>query len=605
MANYMSMETLRFLLYSVHKAEELFQYERYAGYDRTAMDILLDAAKDWADQDYYPYFKEMDEHPAYYKDGKVHTHPIVKKIFKKGGEDGWIGAYFDAEDGGMQMPYTFYNAAIHIFQAANNHLPGYIGLTSGAAHLIASFGSNELKKKFIPPMLAGEWSGTMALTEPQSGSSLSHILTSAHPTDQPGLYKIKGQKIFISGGDHEGTDNFVHLTLARIEGAPEGTKGISLFVVPKLMPQADGSLVDNDVHAVADFQKMGQRGYSTVHLVYGEQDHCYGYLVGEAHHGLKYMFQMMNGARIDVGLSSASTAAAAYYASLQYARERLQGARLLNAGEKPDSKEQTLIIHHPDVRRMLLLQKAVVEGSLSLLMECSKYNDIAQSDSSEKGKDAHLLLELLTPIAKTYPAEMGRVAIDNGLQVLGGYGFCTDFPLQQYLRDVRIMAIYEGTTAIHSLDLLGRKIPMENGKAIKLLSDRVTATIMQSMSYPELAPYGKVLGEKAGVLQKTLEYLMGYAMKGDIRNYLADANIFMELASTIVIAYQWLKMAVAAQQALNEGDTTYSADFYRGKVHTMKFFFKYELPKVDARKEILMSDDKLTIFEDENEVIFN
>lgn len=603
MAQYVSLDTLRFLLYDVHKVEKLLQYERFRDFDRNAFDMLLDSAKTWADQDFYPYLREMDEQPAYFKDGKVHTHPIVKKLFKEAGANGWLGMYFDTEDGGIQLPMTITNSVFHILEAANNHLPGYLGLTSGSAHLIASFGSDDLKKTYIPNMLSGKWAGTMALTEPQSGSSLSDITTTATPVSE-GTYSIRGQKIFISGGDHEGVDNFIHLTLARIDGAPSGTKGISLFVVPQYRVQDDGQLIYNHVKAVADFQKMGQRGYSTVHLVYGEEDASYGYLIGEANQGLKHMFQMMNGARIDVGLSAASIATAAYYASLQYARERPQGRKLQNKGKKEATNEQTLIINHPDVRRMLLLQKAVVEGALSLLLECSLHVDIAGSDQSETGINSKLLSEILTPVAKTYPAEMGRIAVNNGLQVLGGYGFCTDFVLQQYARDIRIMAIYEGTTGIQSLDLLGRKIPMENGRALRLLSAQIMETISSASNHENLAPYANVLGKHLPRVQQALEYLLPFALQGDHEDYLADATIFMDLTSNIIIAHQWLKMALAAENALQSGDSTYTEDFYRSKVHTMKFYFKYELPKTSASLETLLNKDKLTITDTYNDSIF-
>jgi alkylation response protein AidB-like acyl-CoA dehydrogenase len=603
MARYMCMDTLKFLLFDVHKIQELLQYERFAAFDTDAINILLESAASWADQDFYPYYREMDEKPVYYKDGKTYSHPILKKIFAKAGENGWLGTYFDHEDGGMQMPHTLANATNHIFEAANNHIPGYMGLTSGAAHLIAVFGSEALKHKFIPHMLSGKWGGTMALTEPQCGSSLSDIVTSAKEIDH-GQYFIKGQKIFISGGDHEAVDNFVHLTLARIEGAPAGTKGISLFAVPKYRFNDDGSSVYNDVCAVADFQKMGQRGYSTVHLVYGEKDDCVGYLVGEANQGLKYMFQMMNGARIDVGMTAASTATAAYYASLQYAKERPQGRKILNSGKKEVSEGQTLIINHPDVRRMLMLQKAIVEGALSLLLECSKYSDIAHCDVDEAKSNHHILLEFLTPIAKTYPSEMGRIAINNGLQILGGYGYCMDFPLQQYLRDIRIMAIYEGTTGIQSLDLLGRKIPMENGKALQLLTAQMTVTINDAKTYENLTVYADILGGKMGEIQKVLTYLMPYAAKGDYENYLADATIFMEMASNIVIGHQWLKMALAAQKALDNDEKTFEAAFYESKIQTMKFYFKYELPKTKACLETIMHQDKLTLVDETKELIF-
>jgi alkylation response protein AidB-like acyl-CoA dehydrogenase len=299
MADYMSMEHLRFLLHEVHNLPEVFSYDRYQDYDAEGMDILLDSAKSWADQDWHPYIKEMDEKPVYFKDGKVYSHPQLKKIFKDGGENGWIGMLFDHEHGGMQMPCTLNLAINHILESANNHMQGYLGLTAGAAHLITSFGSKELQDEFVPNMLAGKWGGTMCLTEPQAGSSLTDVKSTAYP-QADGSYKISGQKIFISGGDHEAVDNFVHLALVRIEGAPAGTKGISLFAIPKY--RTDGTY--NDVTTAGDFQKLGQRGYSTVHLSFGDADGCLGYLVGEANQGLKYMFQMMNGARLEVGMKS-------------------------------------------------------------------------------------------------------------------------------------------------------------------------------------------------------------------------------------------------------------------------------------------------------------
>jgi len=597
------MDTLRFFLFDVHNVEEILQFARFADYDVETFNILLDSAKSWADQDYYPYYREMDEKPVYFKDGKVHSHPIIKKIFKTAGENGWLGPTFDYKDGGTQMPHSIANAVNHIVESANNHIPGYINLTSGSAHLIANFGDEKLKKDFIPPMLSGEWGGTMALTEPQSGSSLSDIKTSATLISD-GIYKIKGQKIFISGGDHEATDNIVHLTLARIDGAPAGTKGISLFAVPNYRSEKGGSLVYNDVCAVSDFQKLGQRGYSTVHLVYGEKNDCQGYLVGEPHKGLSYMFQMMNGARIDVGMTAASTATAAYYASLQYAKERPQGRKIMNSGNKDLSEGQTLIINHPDVRRMLLLQKAIVEGSLSLLVECSKYSDIAHFADGETKEQHHALLELLTPIAKTYPSEMGRVAINNGLQVLGGYGYCMDFPLQQYLRDIRIMSIYEGTTGIQSLDLLGRKVPQNDGFALLLLSADIQKTIEKAQKYQGLTSYAGVLSTKWDEVKQALEYLTPYATDGDFENYLADATIFMEMVSTIVIAHQWLKIAIVSQEAIDTENKTNDVSFYESKIHTMKFFYKYELPKTKASLESLIHTDKLTIANESNELYF-
>jgi len=602
MAKYMDMNTLRFLLHEMLEVEKLCTIPRFADYDKQSFDILLDSAKSYADQVLFPVFKEVDEFGARYEDGKIIVHPIVEKVINDAGENGSIGDTFDYEIGGLQLPHTVSAALGHIAQCASNALPGYPGLTKGSANLIITFGSKALIETYVPNMLAGKWSGTMCLTEPQAGSSLSDVSTSAHPNDD-GSYDIKGQKIFISGGDHEYSENFVHLVLARIDGAPKGTKGISLFVVPKKRIKDDGSLELNDVITGGDFQKMGQKGYCTTHLIFGERDNCKGWLVGEENQGLKCMFQMMNAARIDVGMSATSTATAAYYASLQYAKERPQGRRLNNDGEKNANNEQTLIINHPDVRRMLQLQKAIVEGALSLIMHASNYHDLSKHGDESERKLYHNLLEILTPIVKTYPSEMGRVSISNGLQVLGGYGFCTEFPLEQYYRDIRIMALYEGTTGIQSLDLLGRKIVMNNGEALKQLTAEVIETIKAASVYDDLKKYANQLADASKLLEEVLTHLIGFAMKGEKERYIADATIFMEMMSNITIAWQWLKMATTAKTNLVTGNGSFAPEFYEEKIHTMRFFFKYELPKILAAKETLMHEDSLTIKE-ENEFVF-
>ncbi|MEM1325411.1 MAG: acyl-CoA dehydrogenase [Bacteroidota bacterium] len=591
---YVSMDNLRHLLFEVHDAQDLFQYERYQDYDKDAVNIFLNSVKSFADKELFPYYQEMDADPVRYEDGKVIVHPQIGVAMKKGGELGLIGSAFDYDHGGLQQPTMVHLAAYHILDTANNNVSGYMGLDEGAAKLIVSFASDELIEKYVPEMIAGNWGGTMCLTEPQAGSSLSDVVTSATP-QADGSYKIKGQKIFISAGDHEYVDNTVHLLLARIDGAPSGTKGISLFIVPQKRITESGEPEYNDVITAGDFQKMGQRGYATTHLVFGENEDCYGYLVGQEHHGLKYMFQMMNGARIAVGLHAASMATAAYHASLQYAKERPQGRRINNHGEKDVSKDQTLIINHPDVRRMLLLQKAIVEGSMSLIMEASKYADLEKVTTGEEQEKWNLLLEVLTPIVKTYPSEMGSISISNGLQVLGGYGFCTDFPLQQYYRDIRITSIYEGTTGIQSLDLLGRKMTMRNGKGLKLLMAEIQQTLEAAATYDDLKPYVRQLTKMLKVNERVLTHLLGFAMKGEHERFLSDATIYMELMSTIMIAWQWLKMAAVAKQKLVVGDGEQTSDFYESKIHCMKFFFKYELSKVPSLADVLESDEVLTL----------
>jgi len=596
MANYLNMDTLRFQLFDVMKLEDLFAYDHFKDFDKGDVNILLDSIKDFSDQELYSCFREMDEQPAHYKDGKIIVHPQVKTMMEKGGELGMIGGVFDYEDGGMQIPGLAFQAANFIMEAANNHLPGYTGLTTGAAGLILAYANQELKDTYTPKMLAGEWGGTMCLTEPHAGSSLSDIKTAAYPQED-GSYKIKGQKIFISGGDHEYCENVVHLLLARVEGAPAGTKGISLFVVPKRRI-TEGGLVPNDVQTAGDFQKMGQKGYCTTHLVFGENEDCQAWLVGEENRGLTYMFKMMNEARIGVGRGGVAIASAAYHASLQYANERPQGRRIQNGGKKDINAASTLIVNHPDVRRMLLLQKAIYEGALSLVFQSARYHDLSRVTEGEEQEKYHLLLELLTPITKTYPSEKGREAIDNGLQILGGYGFCTDFVLQQYYRDIRIFALYEGTTGIQSLDLLGRKVTMNNGRALQLLVEEMQKTIEGAMTYDELRPYAAALGEKMKLTQKVLTHLLGFAMKGDYEEFLADATIFMELMGTLVIAWQWLRLGTVAKEALVTANGDFADSFYESNIHTMKFFYKYELTRTTGLAEILMSTDSLTILKE-------
>ena len=601
MANqYMSMDNLRFMLYDVHQTAELFNTERYGDYDRETIDMFLDSVKDFSDKELFPYIKEMDEKPAYWKDGMIYIHPQFETILKQGGEMGFVGSSFSYEQGGMQMPAVVHNAYNFIMEAANNHVPGYFGLTAGAAHLLLSYASKELQETYVPKMLEMKWGGTMCLTEPQAGSSISDVVSSATPKED-GTYSIKGQKIFISSGDYQFAENIVHLVLARIDGAPAGTKGVSLFCVPKQRVE-NGGLVYNNVYTAGEFEKLGQRGYCTTHIVFGEDEECIGWLVGGENRGLSCMFQMMNEARIGTGRSGLSIATAAYYASLQYAQERPQGRKLSSDGRKDPNTDPVLIIEHADVRRMLLFQKCIVEGALSLMLETSMIMD--KMLSGENKEDNNLLLELLTPIVKTYPAEKGNEAVNNGVQVLGGYGFTMDFILQQYLRDIRIIALYEGTTGIQSQDLLGRKVTMVNGKALQLLGERIQGDIKAAMVDAELAPYAQVLGGNLATVQQVLSFLMPHAMKGDYERFLSDATIFMDMFGTIVIGWQWLKIATKAKAALASGNASLTEDFYKSKVTTMRFFYKYEMSRTKGLAKTIMSEDVMTIPTSE-ELMFN
>lgn len=592
MSTYTSFDHIRFLLQDVHRLSDLFSYPRFQHLNDEQCWMMIESARQLADRDMAPYFRVMDaQHAVFDGKGGVTTHPQLRTIIRNGAEQGWIGGAANEEHGGLQLPMMVFNSAHSIFNSANNGAVGYLELTAGSAALINSFGTREQQQMFVPRMYNGEWQGTMALTEPQAGSSLSDITTSAKPIGND-YYHIKGQKIFISGGQHQACDNFVHLTLARIEGAPAGTKGISLFIIPKYWPNEKGELVDNDVFCAGDFQKMGQRAYVTTHLVFGDKGQCRGWLVGEANKGLSYMFQMMNEARISVGMGALSVAMAAYQASLQYAKERPQG-RLLS--EKDPLKPPTLIINHPDVKRMLLTQRAIIEGGLSLAMECNRQFDLAHAAEGEEKQNAWLLLEILTPIIKAYGSEGANRAASLAIQVFGGYGFTMDFPAQQYYRDLKISTLYEGTTGIQSLDLLGRKVTMEKGKALHLLADRITDTIRSASGHAALQLQARQLTEELTRVQQVLQHLRKYALEGDVDRYAADATVFMEMMSYLVIGWQWLKQAVAAGEKLqqvNGGDL--SAEYYESIVHTMKFFFRYEMPHAAACAATLLDPQYLT-----------
>ena len=591
MHNYTNLNIISYLLFNVHQTDKLLKYDYFNGFDKESLQMLLEAVKDFSDKELYPYIKEMDEKPSYFKDGKIMVHPQFETILKQAAEMDLVSAIFSFEEGGMQLPTTVFHSLYFIMEAANNHVTGYMGLTLGAANLIVNFGNQALKDTYARKMLTMEWGGTMCLTETQAGSSLSDIKTQAVKVADSDYYLIEGQKIFISAGNHQFADNFVHLVLARVKGAPQGTKGVSLFVVPNKRPK-ENDFEDNNVKVLGEFEKMGQRGYCTTHLSFGEENNCRGWLVGEENKGLSYMFLLMNEARIATGRMGAGIASAAYYASLQYANERPQG-RLLNAtGKKDVSAEQTLIINHPDIKRMLLLQRAIVEGSLSLILQTAKYFDTLKvCDDNEKEK-YNLLLELLTPIVKTYPAEQGQRAVSNGLQILGGYGFCSDFILQQYYRDIRIMSLYEGTTGIQSLDLLSRKVTIKNGKALHFLVEEMTETLAEAFKYEALKDYAEQLKTQAQLVKMVMGKLIPKALAGDFENFLADATVFMDFLSTLVIGWQWLKIGVTAC----ESETGLEANL----IHTMAYFYTYEMPKIDSLATILLNDKSLTVKANQN-----
>jgi alkylation response protein AidB-like acyl-CoA dehydrogenase len=591
---YLSHRNLNFILFEVLEAHKLNRFAYYADYDRSSLEMSLETARQIADTHLFPFYEEMDRKKAYFdaESATVKTHPQLKTLIQAIAEAGFISANAPYENGGLQMPLTFSNAALLTFYAANVNAC-YPFLTTGAANLILSFGSETLKQTYLPEMYAGAWQGTMALTEPQAGSSLSDLVSTAEPTETEGVFKITGQKIYISGGDHDAVSNVVHLYLARIKGAPQGTKGISLFVVPKFRPSENGNFEPNDVITAGIYGKMGQKGYVAAHLMFGENNNCLGYLIGEANKGLTYMFQMMNEARIGTGLVAAGAASAAYYSSVKYAFERPQG-------RKPSTKNPldppVLIVEHADVRRMLFFQKAVVEGSIALLLKCSHYADLSAAETGESAENAHLILEVLTPIAKSYPSEMGTQSVSMGMQVLGGAGYCEDFPIEQIYRDIRVNAIYEGTTTIHGLDLLGRKVMLKNGKGIQLLSNELAVVIKKARSMKSLSIYADKLSLSGHELQTTAMKIYDNAPQTGADSMMADATLFLEFAGIIALAWVWLEQAVVAQAALERNlESEDERNFYESKIATMRYFFEYELPKTLALKTQLLNFDKLTV----------
>ncbi|MFM2362624.1 MAG: hypothetical protein RLZZ316_1526 [Bacteroidota bacterium] len=586
---YYLRRNLHFMLFEVVEVLHLTKHSYFAAHDKESMNMVLDAAERIAAKSMRPYLKETDQHPPVLVNGIIKVHPAIQEYYKAFCASGLMAACFNEKFGGQQLPKTIYAAADFIVGNAHNGFEMFTSLSNGAAKLLTSFASETLIKEFAEKILDGTYTASMCLTETQAGSSLSDITTAATPS-QKGFYKIKGQKIFISAGDHDVTDNIIHLVLARVKGAPNGVKGISLFVVPK---KING--LSNDVVALAVYHKMGQRSTPAMHLEFGATDNCTGYLVGEEGKGLTYMFQMMNNARLGVGLAGTYIATAAYYASLQYAKERPQGRRpdTRNTNEPP-----VTIIHHPDVRRMLLLQKTITEGSLALVLYCYSVMDKEQIATAAEKQRYTDLLELLTPVAKTYGAEMGVVAVNNGLQVLGGYGYTEDFILEQLARDVRIMSLYEGTTGIQSIALLGRQVLANKGQSLQYWKQEVMKAIEAAQHFANLQCYADWLLHKVEAIFKVSMHLIDSTTKTTKEIALADANLYMELFGLVTIGWQWLLQATVAQQQLTNGcEAAEDQKFYRSKLQAMKFFFHYELRKTHGLVARLMDDEVITVFD--------
>lgn len=586
---YVSKRNLEFVLYEVFDIVSLTRYPYYKAHSKKLFDMMLDAALKLAKDLLHPNFEEMDRKPPFLENGKVKVHPSVRTVMEKFGEGGWIAAKFEERFDGEQLPYLIADCCQFIFSAANYSASVFPGLTAKAARLITSFGSPDQIDTYVPKMLSGQWQGTMALTEPQAGSSLADITTTATPTDK-GYYQMQGQKIFISAGDHDGVDNVVQMMLAKIEGAPAGVRGISLFIVPSKRLTDAGGLEPNDVTITQIYHKMGYRGAPITELSIGEKNDCRGWLVGEPHNGLAYMFQMMNGSRLSVGMAAIGIATAAYYAALDYALERPQG-RIIADPTTP----QVPIIEHADIRRLLLFQRAFVEGAFSLSMQCCRYADLEAAQQGEAKERAALLLDLLIPVAKSYPAETSIRSTSQAIQCFGGYGYCEDFPVEQHFRDTRIHTIHEGTTGIQGMDLLGRKVRMKGGKAFSFYIEEVRKTIANARGVEACASYADLLSVSIEELQKITADLKEVGEAQGNRVFLADATLYLDYFSLIAIAWQWLLQSIAAAKGLAGNPSKANTNFYMGKLFTARYFFHYELPKTAGLAKRLSERDTLTL----------
>ncbi|MGE0501025.1 MAG: acyl-CoA dehydrogenase [Rhizobiaceae bacterium] len=581
---------LAFQLYDVADAAALAALPRFADYDRAAMDGVLDTAERIAMADFLPHAADLDANEPTFVDGRVEIDLRVGKALAAYRDAGLFGAGFDAEWGGSQMPETLRSAVSFIFSMTNVGTAGYPFLTIGAANLIAAFGTREQKERFLRPMVEGRWFGTMCLSEPQAGSSLSDIATRAEK-DADGSWRITGRKMWISGGDQEISQNIVHMVLARIPGGPPGVKGISLFIVPKYLPAEDGGVGERNGVALAGLNhKMGYRGTTNTALNFGEDAPCAGWLVGEEHNGLSYMFRMMNEARIGVGLGATALAAAGYRVSLAYARDRPQGRH-------PDGKDaaapQVAIVEHADIKRLLLAQKTAVEGSLALLFYAAGLVDQLRAGAGDaRRRENEVLLDLLTPIAKSWPSEFCLEANKHAIQVLGGYGYTRDYPVERLYRDNRLNPIHEGTHGIQGLDLLGRKVMQGNGAGVRLLARRIMADVATAHTHETLSGHAADLAAHLGDTVSTTGRLAG-ATAETPRLALANATIYLDMLGHLVIAWMWLRQALAATQALTKPDA--DRDFLEGKLAACRYFFAYELPKTAAQRDLLDALDDTTL----------
>ncbi|MDM7860749.1 acyl-CoA dehydrogenase [Alteromonas sp. ASW11-36] len=582
-------DELEFQLFQNLDLDSVLQRPYFSDHDRGSIAAILDTAEQIAEEQFLPHNAEADKNEPVFDGQKVSMMDEVKIAFDTYREAGFIAGRYSFEDGGMQLPETVMTACASYFMAANPSSTAYPFLTAAAANVICHFAGDELKHRYMPRMLTGEFTGTMALTEPHAGSSLADIRTSATPQDD-GTYRLKGSKIYISGGEHELSSNIIHLVLAKIPGGPAGVKGISLFIVPKYRLTEDEQIgAKNDVTLAGLIHKMGYRGTTSTALTFGENDDCHGYLVGEPHQGLRYMFMMMNEARIGVGFGAAMIGYRGYRYSLEYAKDRVQGRKPPHTGPADPAVP---IIEHGDVRRMLLAQKAYTEGGMALCFYGAKLVD--DLTSMEEGADKTAtaeLLDLLTPVCKAWPSEFGPKANDLAIQVLGGAGYTREYPVEQCWRDNRLNPIHEGTNGIQALDLMTRKLWQNQQQGLRafqkvLQQDLAQATLPRSAALvAQLHPYLGKLEQIIGHIGQSLQSEKQSAL-------LSDAQCFMNIFSSVVMSWMWIRQATAAEKQMSELDTDNPKyHFYAGKLHAADYYLRWELPLIERDFALLKALD--------------
>jgi len=583
----LSRRDLEFYLYELFEVESLASRERYADHNRESFNAAMDIAEKVAEEYFVPIRAKVDMNQPDWDGEKVIMIPEIKRAYDAVAEAGLICPDQDYDMGGMQLPLVVAACAMGYLTAAASTTNGFHALTAANANLLETHGTQEQIDTWVSRLRTGEFAGTMALSEPQAGSSLADMRTKAVP-QADGTYRLFGNKIWISGGDHELSSNIVHAVLARIEGAPAGVKGISLFICPKFLLNDDGSLgARNDVQLAGLFHKMGGRGQTSTALNFGENDGAVAYLVGEPHQGLKYMFHMMNEARVMVGTSGATLAMCGYQYSLEYARERPQG-------RKPSSKdplsEPVMLIEHADIRRMLLAQKAYAEGSWSLCLFASQLVDDWKTHPEESGRQAAFeLLDFLTPIVKTWPSEYGPKANDLAIQVLGGAGYTNDHPVELMYRDNRLNPIHEGTTGIQSLDLLGRKVPQNGMSGYQRCLEGISADLQKAEGIPALVAMCGALDLAVTDLQRTTTTLLSAMTGQDIDLVMANSVRYLELFGHVVVGWMWLRQGMTAAKALEKASDDDA--FYKGKVQAMNYFARWELPQTAVWADLLCGLD--------------